>query len=296
MNIDLGGSNLGNTQNGSSTPPNQASLPADLDVNTEIPLTKLQNPDAVAVVIGNSSYAYAKPVTFAQNDAATVKSYLINTLGFREGNILYLPNIYKSKFEAVFGTRDNFKGLLYNMVKKNTSDVIVFYSGHGGPGINDKKAYLIPVECEPNNVELEGYPLETLYNNVGRLEARSVSVVLDACFSGAEMYSNISPINVQVNPDNLQNGVVLSSCSAAQAASWYPARQHGLFTYFFLKALKDHSHSDSDHNNRLTWQELYNYISDNQQGIPYYARFLNQITQTPTLQGAQKEAVLADFR
>ena len=47
----------------------------------------MQNPDGVAVIIGNKSYTHpdVPEVSFAHNDADAIKRYVIETLGFRDG-------------------------------------------------------------------------------------------------------------------------------------------------------------------------------------------------------------------
>ena len=49
------------------------------------------NKDAVAVIIGNKDYVGSVPdVDFAHNDAEAMKRFVIDVLGFREGNIIDL--------------------------------------------------------------------------------------------------------------------------------------------------------------------------------------------------------------
>ena len=47
------------------------------------------------------------------------------------------------------------------------------------------KGYFVPSDCDPERVALNGYSLDLLYENLSKLEARKVTVVLEACFSGA---------------------------------------------------------------------------------------------------------------
>ena len=62
--------------------------------------------------------------------------------------------------------------------------MFIYYSGHGVTGLKDGYQYLLPVDGDPNAPEIQGYPTELLYRNLGQLEARSVTVFIDACFSG----------------------------------------------------------------------------------------------------------------
>ncbi|UZR98848.1 caspase family protein [Chondrinema litorale] len=258
--------------------------------------TSTKNENAIAVVIGNALYEYAKPVDFAINDATAVKKYLVDVFGFLEGNIYYLENASKGDFERFFGNSTYPNGKLFNSVRANLSDVFVFYSGHGAPGLKDQKGYFVPVECDPQYVELSGYSLDVFYKNLSQIPAKSMTVVLDACFSGADVYENISPIVIaSKGADGLKNGIVLSSTSENQVATWYNDKGHGMFTYFFLKALQN-KNADYNKDKAISYEELFKYVSDKNYGVPYYSRRLHGVEQDPVIQGENPEKVMVSFR
>ena len=124
----------------------------------DLPETRTDNSDGIAVVIGNKSYEFEQDVEFAVNDARAVKRYLVEVLGYPEGNILYKEDAAKEDFELFFGTSTNHRGQLFNRIEPGRSNVFVYYSGHGAPGPNDKNGYLIPIGAQRNYVELQGYP------------------------------------------------------------------------------------------------------------------------------------------
>jgi len=268
----------------------------NVDVDKNLPRSRMRKNDAVAVVIGNRDYNRVGDVDFAINDARAIKMYLVDVLGYREGNVIFLTDATKGDFESLFGNKDNFKGRLYNMVKAGKSEIFVYYSGHGAPGLKDKKGYFVPVEADPQYIELSGYPLDVFYKNISKVPARSVTVVLDACFSGANIYKNISPIVLKVkNPViSTKNGVVLSSSRGSQVSGWYNEKKHGIFTYFFLKAIHN-KNADFNKDNKLTLDEIYRFISDKTEGVPYYARRLHGVDQTPTIEGKYKGKVLVRY-
>jgi len=276
---------------------NQASTQLP-DLNMNSIQSKNTNPDAFAVVIGNKDYQSTKNVSYAINDAQTIKKYLINILGYKEGNIFYMEDASKSNFETFFGTKENPQGKLYNNIKHGTSDVFVYYSGHGAPGLKDKKGYFVPIDCDPQYVEQGGYSLDLFYNNISKLNAKSITVVTDACFSGAEIFDNISPVTITVsNPIAVaDNCVVLSSSSGSQVSSWLKDKQHGMFTYFFLRALQDKNKSDKNNDGKLSFEEIFNYVSDKTEGVPYYARSINGIEQTPTIQGKGENNIFIEYK
>ncbi len=283
---------------GIETPRDEIKIATGLsvDIEQDLPRTRMDNKDAIAVVIGNRDYEKTKPVDYALNDARAVKLYLMEVLGFKEGNIFFVENATKGDFELYFGNKDNYRGKLYNAVKEGKSDVFVYYSGHGAPGLKDRKGYFVPVEADPQYIELGGYPLDVFYRNLSRIPAKSLTVVLDACFSGANIFENISPIVLEVeNPIlSMKNGVVISSSRGRQVSTWYNEKRHGMFTYFFLKAIHNRN-ADFDKDGRLTFDELYRFISDKTEGVPYYARRLHGVDQIPTIEGQYRGKIFVEY-
>ena len=269
------------------------------DVDTDIPETGLTNPNAIAVVIGNRDYTNKDipPVDYALNDAASVKEYLIKVLGYREGNILYFENATKANFEATFGNERSHKAKLYNFLKKGKSDIFVYYSGHGAPDLETKDGYFVPIDADPQAISFTGYPLKLLYDNLAKVAkeraAPNVVIAIDACFSGASeagmLLKNASPITIEVaNPLlRIPNAVVLTSSSGSEISSWYPEKGHSMFTYFFLKALKEKADDEE-----ATAEEVFGFITDETDGLPYYARRLHGRVQTPQLMGDGKRFLM----
>jgi len=215
------------------------------------PKTGLSRPDAIAIVIGNKNYENKSipPVKYALQDAAVIKRYLVDTFGFDEANVYLLKDASNVQLTKYFGNDRDYKGILFNRVRKDRSDIFIFYSGHGAPDTNTKKAYLLPVDTDPSVIALTGYALDTLYSNLAKLSAeknaKSMTVVLDACFSGGSqdgmLIENASPIFIEASAPvlNMKNAVIFSSSKGNQISSWYPEKNHGLFTYFFLKTVKN---------------------------------------------------------
>jgi hypothetical protein len=266
-------------------------------INTNLPKTTMQQPDAIAVVIGNALYQKTDNVNFAINDAQLMKLYLTQVLGFKEGNIIFVMNAGKAEFEGLFGTENNFKGKLYNYIKPNVSDVFIFYSGHGAPDPQTTEAYFVPTDCDPAYLNLQGYALKTFYGNLAKLPSKSTTVIIDACFSGAGVLKNISSVRIKPKDteNDIPNSAIISSSNGEQVSSWYSEMKHGMFTYFFLKAIHDFKNSDKNADNQLTYNEIYEYISDKTNGIPYFARRINAVEQTPVLKGSSTDRIFVKF-
>ncbi|NJO92389.1 MAG: caspase family protein [Chloroflexia bacterium] len=269
----------------------------DYSIKTDLPETSMSNPDAIAVVIGNTFYQKTAAVNFAINDAQLMKLYLTKVLGFKAGNIIFAMNTTKAELEGLFGTDKNYQGKLYNYIKPDLSDVFIFYSGHGAPDPNTEEAYFVPTDCDPSYVNLQGYALKTFYQNLAKLPAKKYHCGYRCMFSGAGVLKNISTVRIKPkdSEENIKNSAILSSSTGTQVSSWYGQKQHGLFTYFFLKAIHDYEKSDTNLDKKLTIKEIYEYVSDKTNGVPYYARRLNAVEQNPVLKGTNTERVLVKF-
>ena len=103
--------------------------------------------------------------------------------GIKEGNKIYLKDATGAQLLSVFGNDKSYKGKLFNYIKPNKSNVYIYYAGHGAPG-EEGDAYLVPTDTDAQTVQFTGYQLSTLYSNLGKLPAKSVTVILEACFSG----------------------------------------------------------------------------------------------------------------
>jgi uncharacterized caspase-like protein/predicted small secreted protein len=272
-------------------------LTAISDIDSNIPSGKKASPNDIAVVIGNKNYSQGVPaVDFAHRDAEYVREYLITTLGYDPDNILFEEDATLSTFNKLFGTLENPRGKLADYVDPNgSSNVFVYYVGHGAPDLESHEAYLVPSDADPRYLKSGGYKLDTLYGNLSKVTAKETVVVLDACFSGnsggGELYKGVSAISLKLKaptraPKKL---TVFSSSSSDQVSNWYNEQEHSLFTYYFLKGLG--GEADSNKDRTLTAGEMSNYLSAK---VPKMSRRLAGTNQTPTISGDQS-VVLTRF-
>jgi len=206
---------------------------------------EITNPHGVAVIIGNKAYEGGLPqVDFAHNDADAFLAFVIDVLGYDPENIIDLRDATKAQLETAFGNERTYKGNLWRFLDpRGMSDVVVFYSGHGVPSLKDGRGYLLPVNADPNIPEINGYPIDLLYENLTKLQARSIAVYLDACFSGNShrgmLIRSTSGLSIsQVLPGQATEMTVITAAQGDQVASWDLEAERGLFTRYLLEALR----------------------------------------------------------
>ena len=256
-----------------------------------------RNPTGVAVVIGNAGYQHrdVPEVAYAHRDAAAFRGYVEGVLGYDPANIIELRDATRFDLFDVFGSAHERQSRLWSFLDPDEgSDVVVYYSGHGVPGVNDGRGYLLPVNVDPKAAEADGYPIDLLYEQLGALvEARSVRVFLEACFSGGShaggLIGSASPVFVEAAmPAGVDEKVMaLAAATGQQVASWDEEAKHGLFTHHLLDAL--YGAGDVDGDGTVTALEAKGYLDRH---MTRAARRAHRRVQNASLMGAQ-QVVLA---
>ncbi len=253
--------------------------PTKSDVDIDIPINKINNVNTFAIIIANEKYDNVSNVPNAENDGNVFAEYCNKVLGIPTDNIRNHKNL---TFGGILGAIDDMKAIA--KAKHGNCKFIFYYAGHGIPDESTKKAYILPTDADGKQMRI-CYPLSDLYSDFNTLQAQCVTVFIDACFSGAtrnvdsennkqEMLfaargTAIKPREDQVNG----NVVIFSAASDNQTALSYDDKNHGFFTYFLLKKLKE---TKGD----VSLQELGQYIIDE---VSLNSQLKNHKSQTPTV-------------
>ena len=242
------------------------------DVDTDIPETGKQAPNTVAVIIANEDYANVSKVRSALNDGEAFRLYCSKTLGIPDQNIRYYSNAtLGSMLRSIADLRHTIDAL------GPGSDVIFYYAGHGMPDESTHDAFLLPVDADGMITE-SCYPLSRLYKELADLNAASVMVFLDACFSGAQRDGGMlmAARGVAIKPKTTApagNMFVLSAASDKETALPYTEKNHGMFTYYLLKKLQQTK-------GNVTLKELGDYVTDQ---VKRQSNLINKKPQTPSV-------------
>ena len=242
------------------------------DVDKDIPVTGVRNLNTFVVIIANEHYRKVAGVPYAINDGNVFRQYCEKTLGIPSQNIHYVPdatlNGLQEEVDWLKGVSNAYKG---------NARIIFYYAGHGIPDEASKSAYLLPVDGNGTNVST-GYKLDDLYAALAANPTKSVTVFLDACFSGSKREEGMiaSARGVVLKPKAgvpRGNMVVFSAATGAETAYPNKEQHHGMFTYFLLKKLQE---TKGD----VTYSELSKYLLEN---VSQQSIVLNSKSQTPTV-------------
>lgn len=233
--------------------------------------------DAVAIVIGAEKNSYGvAPAPYAARDAQLMAKYLTTSMGVNDVKVLVNEKVTGAALSDCFDSR---YGYLKQVVIPGKTDVFVFYSGHGIPDYDPEgkpDVFLFPYDARKELISDRGYSVNRLYADLNSLGAKSVTVILDACFSGssrqtaslaAENISGTKGVRIsnqfisqrpwEINPEFR----LFTSSTGEQTSLGYDQSQSGLFTYFLTIGLQ--GDADEDDNGSITMDELVKFVTKN---------------------------------
>jgi hypothetical protein len=242
---------------------------------------------AVIVAIGNYRERSIPQNGAAPKDASAFKKFALEGLGIAPDNIIFLENATQAQLLKVFGSDNKASGQLSDWVKPHKSRVYVYYAGHGAPS-GDADSYIIPSDADSSHLELNGYPVSTLFKNLALLKTQSTMLLLESCFSGVAqsgpIITNASPIFIRPKllapPSTL---TVISATRQNQIASWDPGEEKSLFTTYFLEAMSGAADRapNGNQDGMISAKELDSYLEST---LSYWARRLHGREQQALIQ------------
>ena len=248
------------------------------DINIQIPETNLNFNHRFALIIGNEDYSSYQVglskeinVDFARNDAIAIREYFIKVFGIPERNITFLTNATAA--QTMQGLERLSK---LASVTGGKAEIFFYYAGHGIADQETKESYIIPVDVNATNLNF-AIKLQDVYNKLTEHPSQRITVFLDACFSGGARNKELLGMRaVRVRPKaNAIKGnlIVFASSSDTENSQPLNSQNHGLFTYFLLKKIKE---TKGD----VSYVELYNYVKEN---VALESILNKNLTQTPSI-------------
>lgn len=195
--------------------------------------------DAVAIVMGVQNYKNLPHASYAINDANQFKEHAVRYLGVKPENVKLLTDNNAQRADILLA----FKYWLPAHINAGKTDVYIYFSGHGLSQEQVKQQYFLPFDVNTDLLEETAINQRNLYKQISQAGAKSVVVFLDTCFSGANrvgqtLVQNQRAVRVKQSTEALPAGFsVLSAASNQQVAYSDDNLQHGVFTFFLLKAI-----------------------------------------------------------
>lgn len=242
------------------------------DVDIDIPLTNSISDNTFAVIISNEDYQSEANVSFAINDGFIFATYCNKVLGLPEKNIHFRQNATLNNMKREIDWLKQVIGAY-----KGDAKVIFYYAGHGIPDEKENSTYLLPVDGYGTDTTT-GYSLDDLYRALSEFPSQSVTIFLDACFSGSKreegMLTAARGIVVKAKQaEPIGKMVIFSAAQGDETAFPYKEKGHGMFTYYLLKGLQKTK-------GNISMSELSNFVTNE---VQRFSIVVNGKMQTPTI-------------
>jgi hypothetical protein len=218
--------------------------------------------DAVAIIIGIADYKNLPRADYANDDARVFYDYAIRALGVKPENIKLLVDADADEV----GIYRAFKTWLPSRVRAST-DVYVYYSGHGLPTADGQGLYVLPQRADRDFMDKTAITQAEINAAIQVAKPKSVTIFLDACYSGQArtgetLLASARPVSLKVETAAFPEGfTVITASRGDQISSSSPELKHGIFSYYLMRGME--GDADANRDGRITAGEMKAYLAEN---------------------------------
>lgn len=218
--------------------------------------------DAVAIIIGIQNYKRVPKAEYANNDAQAFYDYAIRALGVKPENIKLLVDEQADEVEILSA----FQNWLPVKVRKQKTDVYVYYSGHGLPSDDGNSLYILPYGADKQFIAKTAINQQEVVAALQAAQPKSVTMFMDACYSGQirtgeNLIASARPIAIKSNAQLFPaEFTVITASQSDQIASSSADFKHGIFSYYLMKGME--GDADENKDNKITVGEMQSYLQD----------------------------------
>lgn len=227
--------------------------------------------EGAALIIGNAAYHghHVPKSAFAGRDALMVRRQVLTRFGYDADNVVMLRDASLAQMHEAIGTAAAPAAGLAGKVAANRTPLVFFYSGHCVPGGNDARAYLLPVDANPDRADTTGLALRDIYAALQALQPRSLVMILDCgvaadSHAGPLLAAPMAATDDALLPSVGDRTIILAAASPGQIANVDADAGLGLFTRYLLLGLDgaaDTSHL-GNRDGRVTLGEVQSWLTE----------------------------------
>ncbi len=244
-------------------------------------IKKKQETDAVAIIIGIQNYKKIPKSNYSNDDARVFAEYANKVLGVKQQNIKVLIDDEADNAEIYRA----FQNWLPIKVKKNKTDIYVFYSGHGLPSDDGNSLFFLPHGADRDFINKTAINQSEIIAALQSTQPNSVTMFIDSCYSGLTrtgdaLLASARPIVIKSKNVEYPTNFTVISASSPEQISWSSAElKHGIFSYYLMKGME--GDADENKDGKITAGEIQTYLADM---VPKQAMTMNR-KQMPQLTG-----------
>ena len=222
------------------------------------------NSSSVALIIGIEKYENTPAAKYASLDAKYFTEYSKNIFGVSTKNIKLLTDEQAN----LSNTNSAIFKWLPSKIKKNQTDLIIFYSGHGLASSDGKSKYILPSNVDPDLLSRTALSRNEFFDQIISLKPKSVTIFFDTCYSGVSrdeemLLASAKPLMIVAEEENKlpENFTIFTASKPDQISSGLKEAKHGIFSYYLMKGLE--GNADINKDLKITNGELLAYMDLN---------------------------------
>lgn len=230
----------------------------DTDLDEPVPLNGRNGSGIYAIIIANQDYSTGMTVPYALNDGAAFTEYCSSVLGVPDDQIACLTNAGADEFTALFQWLEKVSPLF-----DADTRILLYFSGQCLLDKGVGETYLLPVDYSSMGIQ-SGVGLRDLYGRISGWGVDGALLLIDASYG--KLSRNGMRVSVFEDGETPrewllpnERTVTVYAAGEDEAALPYPTGRHGLFTYFLLKALRQHP--------GMSYGDLFDYVSANVKSV-----------------------------
>ena len=236
--------------------------------------------DNYALVVGIADYAEGNDLEYTDDDAAAFAEHLISNSAWSSADVTLLLDEQATYAGLVSALED--------LASTATSDdlVVIYFSGHGSAQA-DRPPYDESDGWDETLSLHDGVQMtdDIFAAAVADIRAERILVVLDTCYSGGQITSGIQEAadalpaatggatgvaedlvasgNVSLKDlDRSSTYIVALTASSDWQSSWeFQALEHGVFSYYMLRAMEGDADLAGDADGKTSAEECYEYLA-----------------------------------
>ena len=222
------------------------------------------NKNRVALIIGIEKYEQAPVASFANSDAKYFYEYARNVFGVSKSNMTLLVDEDANLIKSL----GIIKKWLPGKIKKNETELIVFFAGHGLASTDGKELYFLSQDSDPDLLTRTALSRTEFFEEIINLNPKSVTMFMDTCYSGVSrdeeiLLATARPVRIVASeqktiPDNF---TIFTASQLDQISSGLKEVNHGIFSYYLMKGLE--GEADTNDDKKITNGEMLAYMDEN---------------------------------
>ncbi|WP_293129730.1 caspase family protein [Microcoleus sp. bin38.metabat.b11b12b14.051] len=191
------------------------------------------------IAIGINQYQLLQPLSYAQEDAEALHTFLVEEAGFATDGCLLMTDSSPSLWgQSTYPNRENILRLTQSLCRDHLQQGDLLWCFFSGYGVSyEGKDYLMPVDGNPADIQGTGIPVELLLNTLKNAPTETVLVLVDMNRSQIVKAGETIGTQTAELARELEIPTVLS-CRPNQVSRETSALRQGFFTTALLEGLR----------------------------------------------------------